>query len=145
MEDSIPSPWHLSNNDALLTSPNGLYKIAYDELNEIAMGGPLTGISYLLHVNKRVLIYQFTSGPVMWNNTGDIVALPIWTKNRTQKIAVLNINTMQLTIYKKIFTVLQFTNFDNDEISGIDSPRYNAAPFLFRLNAEEVYKIKALR
>ncbi|MDQ8140458.1 hypothetical protein [Chryseobacterium sp. CFS15] len=144
MTDKIITAWNFSNTDKNLLSPNKEYRIEYGILNEIAMGAPLGGISYLTFKDKIVTINDWTAGPVLWSDNSQKVALPIWSENRKQKILIVDVNTLLATLYKKEFRVLHFESFIDDHLKGIDSPLYNPEILDFNLNSQEVAEIQNL-
>ena len=144
MRNDYPNPWDFSNSDKNLISPNQNGKIVFSELSEIAMGAPISGQSFLIINNAAIKLNDCTGGPIIWNESGDKVALPIWTKNRKQKIAIVNLNDLTITIFKKVFSVIQFCKFDNITLSGIDSPIYKESLFNFDFNKENIESVKKL-
>lgn|SRR5690606_35005976 len=144
MINDYPNPWDFSNSDKNLISPNQNGKIVFAELSEIAMGAPISGQSFLVIDDTIVKINGCTGGPVIWNESGDKVALPIWTKNRKQKIAIVNLNNLTITTFKKVFSVIHFKRFSDTTLSGIDSPIYKTSSFDFDLNNENIESVKKL-
>ncbi|MBB6004025.1 hypothetical protein [Arcicella rosea] len=145
MSSDYPNPWNFSNIDKNLLSPNGKYKIEFGELYEMAMGAPIAGECYLIFDDKKIKINEWTGGPVIWNETSGKIALPIWTKNRNQKISIVDINNLTITTYKKEFRVLHFNKFEENKLSGIDSPFYMTTKLNFDINKEEVETIKQIK
>lgn len=141
MNDTYPNPWNFSNLDKNLHSPNGQLKAEYGALNEIAMGGPLTGEIFLILDGHRINLNIRCGGPVVWNKMSDKVALPIWTTSRKNKIAVVDIKDLTLIIYKKEFRVLLLDRFYENHIRGIDSPTHMSTVFDFNLNKEVIESI----
>ena len=144
MNREYPNPWDFSNTDQNLRSPNGEYRLEFGELNEIAMGAPIGGPCYLIFEDKKIKINDWAGGPVIWNNTSDKVALPIWTKNRNQKISIVNIANMTITLFKKEFRVLHLDKFDGELIFGVDSPIYMTTELSFDIDREEIEIVKSL-
>lgn len=144
MNNNYPNPWEFSNTDKEMFSPNQEYKIEFYNLNEIAMGAPIGGECHLLIHQKKVKLDNWAAGPIIWNKTNDKVAFPIWTKNRNQKIVIVNIKNFIITIYKKEFHVLHFYSFENDTIYAIDSPIHIPKKIVFDTNFEDIEKIKHL-
>lgn len=138
MKLPYPSPWNFSNNDANLTSPNLQYKVEYDDLYEIAMSGPLGACCYLLFENQKVKLHDWASGPVVWEESGNKVAFPIWTQKRKQQLAVFDLTTLTLTTFQHLFSVLHLTHFKGDTIVGVHSPIYQPEILTINLNQEPV-------
>lgn len=102
-----PNPWNFSNKDEQLISPNKQCRIEYGELFEIAMGAPLGGECFLVYMdNSRLKVSEWAGGPVVWEKDSIRLALPIWTRERNQNIAVVDIAAQTLNIYAATFRVL---------------------------------------
>ena len=144
MNISYPDPWNFSNNDPGLRSPDGQFKVEFGALIEIAMGAPIGGPCFLIIGNKKIEIYSWCGGPVIWNNSSDKIALPIWTKNRAQQIAVVDLNEMTITTFKEMFRVLHFDTFNDNLITGIDSPIYMTSELNFNIDVEEIESVRQL-
>ena len=141
MSNDYPNPWNFSNADQNLKSPNGKYFILYDDLYEIAMGAPIGGACYLVFENKKIKLSDFCGGPILWNNEGTKIALPIWTVNRCQQIAVIDIQSRTKTLFKPMFRVLHFESFIGNIIFGIDSPIHNTAKLVFNTESEPIESV----
>ncbi|MFN5307912.1 MAG: hypothetical protein ACK5C0_00485 [Candidatus Kapaibacterium sp.] len=144
MNNEYPNPWNFSNIDKNLISPNGHYSVEFGELNEIAMGAPIGGECYLNFDNLKYKLNEWCAGPIIWNNLSTKIALPIWTKNRNQKIEIVDISEMKITTYKREFRVLQFHSFVHNLLQGIDSPIYMTRTLYFDVDKEEIEKTKKL-
>ena len=72
----------------------------------MAMGAPLSGTCYLHYNDRKLKLSDGCGGPVTWNGAGDKVALPIWTKQKNQRIAVVDLTDLTMTTFKKVFSVL---------------------------------------
>ena len=140
MDITYPNPWDFTDSDLNLTSPDGKYKVDYENFGEIAMGGPIGGRYTITIANKIFIISDWASGPVIWNKESTKVAFPSWTKNRKQKVTVADIDNLTITIYKLEFRVLHITGFTNNIITGIDSPIYKAKEIIFNIENEVVEK-----
>lgn len=145
MNNEYPNPWNFSNINKNLLSPNGKYKIEFGELYEIAMGAPIGGECYLIYANKKFKLNDRSGGPVIWNDESNKIALPIWTKQKNQKISIVDITNLTITIFKKEFRVLHFGKFLNNNLFGIDSPIYMTTKLNFDTDKEEVETIKQLK
>ena len=145
MNIEYPNPWNFSNIGKNLLSPNGKYKIEFGELDEIAMGAPIGGECYLLFENKKIKLNGWCGGPIIWNETNEKIALPIWTKNRNQKIAIVDVFNFTITTFKKEFRVLHFSKFIDNNLLGIDSPIYMTTKLNFDVLNEEIETLKSLK
>ena len=133
MLNSYPNPWVFTNDDENLSSYDNKYKIEYCNLSEIAQGSPLGGKCYLKNENHdTILLNDWCSGPIIWENKTHKVALPIWRRKFLrgiiQQIVIANLEYMTLTTYKNIFNVLHFESYEDNMIYAIDSPIYKMKP-----------------
>ncbi len=145
MSNEYPNPWNFSNDDNNLLSPNGKYKIEFGTLREIGMGAPIGGECYLMYDNNKLKLNDWCGGPIIWNETNDKIALPIWTKQRNQKIAIVDIANLTITIFKKEFSVLHFYEFLDNNLFGIDSPIYKKSELIFDISKEEIETIQYIK
>ena len=145
-----PNPWDFFNGNPQLISNDGINKIEYDNLMEIAMGAPLGGpCSWINQTGEKQILEKWCGGPALWNTTGTKVAIPGWTRKflrgTVQQIMVLDIEKRELIRYKKIFNVLDLRTFDGNEICGYDSPMYRKKIVRFDLLAEKVTERKKIK
>ncbi|KAA5535625.1 hypothetical protein F0460_07540 [Paenimyroides baculatum] len=144
MNNMYPDPWNFSNTDKNMVAPNGKYSVTFSELSEIAMGGPLKGICYLILGSRKIKICDHAGGPIIWNEAGDCLALPVWTRNRKQQIGILDINSQTQTLFRNEFNVLHLKKFQNNMVSGIDSPLHKSNTLNFDLSIAEISYVKEL-
>lgn len=144
MINTYPNPWNFSNTDINLISPDQQYRIEYGDLYEIAMGAPLGGNCYLALNNQKLKIHDWVGGPVIWNETSTRLALPVWTFERKQQIAILDLVHLTVTIYQQLFRVLQLSHFDDTCIIGLDSPMYQSKEVRFYYTKEGIEKVLTL-
>jgi hypothetical protein len=144
MNSEYPNPWDFSNIDKNLISSNGLYKIEFGELSEIAMGAPIGGECFLKLDNLKFRLNKWCAGPVIWNNLSTKIALPTWTKNRSQKIEIADIEKKIITTYKREFRVLKFQSFIDNLLQGIDSPIHMTRTLYFDIDKEEIEKTREI-
>jgi len=144
MINTYPNPWDFSNTDINLISPDQQYRIEYGDLCEIAMGAPLGGNCYLVLNNQKLKIHDWVGGPVIWNEASTRLALPVWTFERKQQIAILDLIHLTITIYQQPFRVLQLSHFDDTCIIGIDSPMYQSKEVRFYYTKEGIEKVLTL-
>jgi hypothetical protein len=148
MVDTLSTPWDFHNNDKKAFSPKGTQKLTYGELNEIAMGAPIGGPCYLeLGDKQRIKIHDWCGGPPAWETDGDLVAIPIWTRNilgTVQQIGIVDTRKGELKIFKKTFDVLDIRSFDKGIVYGYDSPIYKAKTVTFDIEKEKIDKVLRL-
>lgn len=140
-----PNPWSFSNSDHNLLSPNGLHRIEFGALQENAMGGPLRGECFVVSNSRTMRIGEECGGPIVWNTASNRIALPLWTKSREQKIAVVDLENMTIIQYKKCFRVLELQSFEGEVIKGKDSPIHKTTTIDFDTNHEEIERIFKLK
>jgi hypothetical protein len=146
MKNNNPNPWDFSNIDKNLISPDGHFRVEFYNLNEIAMGGPIGGECYLISpTDDRIKLNDWCGGPIIWDDSSRKLALPIWTLNREQKIAIVDIENNTITIYSRLFRVLDLRTFDKNIITGYDSPIHktsNVEFYILKEKAESVAELK---
>ena len=149
MSNILPNPWEFSNEDKNLDSASGKFRIEFSELNEIAMGGPLGGLCYVLaNNNPPVLLNEWCGGPAQWETTTNKIALPLWISKPDaiiQQLAVADMDARVLTVYSKIFRVLDLHKFDKNSITGLDSPIHNTSVLKFDISKEKIENIIQLK
>lgn len=141
MNNIFPNPWNFSNSDKNLVSLNKKYRIEYSELHEIAMGAPIGGECFLISNDIKIKLSDFCGGPIIWNIESSKIALPIWTKNRDQKIGIFDIGSKTFTVFKRKFRVLQLNSFIDNKITGIDSPIYQSEKIEINTTTEIIESI----
>ena len=103
------------------------------------MGAPLVGICFCVLSEKgRIKLHEFCGGPIAWDTAGEKVALPIWTRNRNQRIAVFDTRDKTLTIFRQTFRVLDLRSFDRNFIYGYDSPIHKTSTLQFDTKSEKI-------
>ena len=147
--NSYPNPWNFSNSDKNLFSFDKKYKIEYGELYEIGMGAPLSGECYLVDSeNKKILLNNWCAGPIVWETNSHKLLLPIWSKSffkgTVQKIAIADILKKEITIYTQTFNVLDIRTFDENIISGYDSPIYKTKVLNLDVTKMEIEVVKKI-
>lgn len=145
MSNQTSDPWNFSNSDPDLLSPDGLWKVEFGPLYEFVMGGPIGGECFLVKNNIKTTLSKFCGGPIVWSRDSEQLALPVWLQNKNQKMVVVNVVHLSITTYKEEFSVLHLKHFENDIITGVDSPLSSATNVLFDLKMEDVEKIRKLR
>jgi len=140
-----PSAWNFGNGDSNLISPNGLYTLEYEQIGEIAMGAPLGGACYLTGKNiERIEVSYHAGGPAIWDMNKSRVAFPSWTKDRMQKLTLVDLDQKKIITYSKQFRVLELEVFEGDIIKGIDSPIYKTEIVYFDTSNEPIVNEKGL-
>ncbi|MGI4865330.1 MAG: hypothetical protein ACRYFZ_15520 [Janthinobacterium lividum] len=143
MATSNPTPWDFSNEDKNLSSSEGHHRLAYSELSEIAMGGPIGGKCFLLYPdNSKLKVSDWAGGPAVWETGGRRVALPVWTMRRDQRLAVADLHARTLTIYSQKFRVLNLKAFDQGIIMGQDSPIHLTTTMQFATANEPIERVE---
>ncbi len=142
MTDNYPNPWDFNNSDGQLTAPDGTNKLVYSELGEIGMGAPLGGHCDWVNKECNTNLGTWCAGPALWNSEGTMAAIPMWTrtfwKGTCQRLAILNIETNELTTYKQLFKVLDLRSFANNRIYGYDNPIHKTETVDFDLTTAKI-------
>ncbi|MGV6832051.1 MAG: hypothetical protein ACWA5P_10900 [bacterium] len=134
MNNILGTPWDFKNE---YPAPNGLILLEFGDLGEVAMGAPLSGECFLnINGAKRKLDGLF-GGPIVWSENSEIAAIPYWTKNRAQKLVIIDTKRMRMMISKKNFRVIELSEIKNGLVLGIDSPIYRTEQIKFNIAAEE--------
>jgi len=145
-----PNPWDFSdeNSNGQENEHNAI--LEYSNLNEIGMGGPLSGICNLkINQTVEVLIAGNYGGPAIWTRNGQKLAIPIWNKaffsGAFQRIGLVDIKKHTLSIYKKKFRVLDLRSFSANNIKGFDSPINRMKIVEFDYTNEPIEKVISLK
>jgi len=142
-------PWQFHNTDKALVSTDGSQKLVYYDLSEIAMGAPIGGPCFLeSDGHPKIKINDWCAGPPVWEKTGRLLAVPIWTRNAesgiTQRIGIVDTHKLTLTVFKKKFRVLDLRSFDRNIVAGYDSLLHNPEKVLFDIEEEDTEAIVQL-
>jgi hypothetical protein len=121
--ESPISPWAVS---ADRVSPDRRYKAAIKDASEIAMGAPTSGTLVVtdLTTNRIVAEYGACNPSLAWSDTSDLLAVPQWTSQRAQRVALIEVATGRLRLLPQQFRVLEIHSFSGRVVRGIDSPAY---------------------
>jgi hypothetical protein len=143
MLDTYPNPWDFHNNGKTLLSSDNFHKVVYYDLNEIAMGAPIGGQCFLETTDKQKFkIHNWCGGPPAWETDGQLLAIPIWTRNflkgTVQQIGLVDTKTKELKIFSKTFRVLDLRSFDKKVIFGYDSPIHKTTAITFDIEKEKI-------
>ena len=138
MKKSSGNPW---NFHLAYPSPDNQHKIEYQNVGEIAMSAPHGGSCILYVHGKKYEPDAHFGGPALWNSESDKIAIPLWTRSRNQKLAIIDIKKMTLAISAKNFRVIQLEDFQENLISGIDSPIYKTEKIEFELELEDFEQV----
>jgi hypothetical protein len=146
---TYPNPWDFYTGNEELASPDGVHKIEYSDLGEIAMGAPLGGYCEWIHKEgEKIKLNGWFGGPPIWNMDGTKIAIPTWTrkflKGTVQQISILDIEKREIIRFKKIFRVLDLRTFERNEICGYDSPIHKTKTVKFDLTKEIVIERKKI-
>ncbi|MCB0374354.1 MAG: hypothetical protein KDD04_00380 [Sinomicrobium sp.] len=133
MNASSGTPWNFRE---AYGSPDGKCKLEYENVREVGMSAPMEGVCFLEIDGRRYRLEGSFGGPAVWNSLSDKIAVPFWTKTRSQKLAVIDIKTMRIWISEKNFRVIQLSAFENDTVFGTDSPLYQTEKIEFDVRTE---------
>ncbi|AHM59325.1 hypothetical protein D770_05290 [Flammeovirgaceae bacterium 311] len=113
------TPWDFAEKHQ---SPDGFHTVEYEELNEIAMGGPLSGVCYINDGHSKIKLAGRFGGPPVWSTDNKYVAIPKWIDRNDQRIALLDVYGNNLQESKTKYRFLKLESFENGIIKGIDNP-----------------------
>ena len=142
MKSPRNDPWFF---DEVVPSPDKQYTLTYKNVGEIAMSAPCGGTCELEANGKIYQLDAHFGGPAIWNTSSDRIALPVWTRTRNQKLAVIDINEMTLSTSEKNFRVIQLEGFQHNIITGIDSPIYKSEKIEFDIEKEAFEELMHIR
>ncbi|MFD2908078.1 hypothetical protein ACFSX9_04945 [Flavobacterium ardleyense] len=150
MSTTYPNPWDFKNTYKKLASATALHQVVYYDLNEIGMSGPLGGKCFIENSKGlKIKLNYWCAGPPVWETSGKLVAIPIWTnhefKGIIQHIGLFNIETSVLKIFSKSFTLLDLRSFEQGIIQGFDSPLYKTKTVNFDIESERISQIISLK
>jgi len=134
MSNLLGTPWHFENE---YPSPNGQKSLTYGCVVEIAMGAPLSGECSLQSNGEKLLLKGRFGGPVVWSENSEKAALPYWTPNDFQKLAIIDTIQMKIFLSQKQFRVLQLSEIKKGVVLGIDSPINQTQKIEFHIETEE--------
>ena len=139
-----PNPWDFPNEST--NTLENKTTLEYTNLNEIVMGGPLSGMCKVkINETKEFLIREKCSGPVIWTLNGQKFAIPVWEKSffigTFQRIGLMDLKKQTFSIYKKRFRVLDLRSFNENNIVGFDSPIRRIKKVQFDYINEPIQKI----
>lgn len=137
MDKVLGTPWNFPNE---YTSPNRQLILEFGYVGEVAMGAPLSGECFLKMANEKMKLDGMFGGPIVWSANSKKAAIPYWTRNRFQKLAIIDINEMKILISKKNFRVIELSKFENGLVYGIDSPIYRTEKIEFNIGIEKFSK-----
>lgn len=123
MDNYLGTPWDFSNE---YPSPDGQKSLEFGYTGEIAMGAPLSGECWLTINGQKTKLNGMYGGPIVWCENSIIAAIPYWTQNRFQKLAIVDTNSMKIMISRKDFRVIELSKIENGLVFGIDSPKYRS-------------------
>lgn len=115
------SPWSQS---AFLKSPDGSLTAFINETGEISMGGPSSGT--LMISNGQVI--EDCSPSMVWSDDSNYLAVPQWTRERKQRLLVLQPRRRLIGRVQGKFRVLKLESFKEGRIRGVDSPAHDPHP-----------------
>jgi hypothetical protein len=118
------NPWRVHPDETPFASPDGKKEFLYTHAEEIRMGSPLSATGLIKTQNENYHLKPLFGIPPIWSDCSKYLAIPYWNYNYSQKIALININTLEIKLSAKNYRVLTFKSFKNNVITGVDSPEY---------------------
>ena len=135
-----PNPWDFNS---LITFENFEGHLIFEDLKEVGMGAPISGACYFVDKkNRKILVNNRCAGPPILNDEKTKIAIPIWRnsffRGTHQKLCILDVNGLELTIFKKPFQVLDLRAFNYNSIKGFDSPLQKTKVIDFNILNERI-------
>lgn len=109
------SPWEWQ---AELKSPDGNLVATIADAMEIAMGGPTSGELKLSNGINR----EHCNPSFVWSADSRFLAVPQWTKERNQRLLIIDVVARQSRYAPGEYRVMQLESFENMVVKGVDSP-----------------------
>lgn len=123
------SPWHSETIES--RSPDGRFTAVVHEPTEIAMGAPTSG-------ELKVSNGQSGDGcspSIVWSDDSRFLAVPQWTKDREQRLMILNVETRERKFAPQTYRVLALASFSGGIVRGVDSPIHEPVELAFDVRA----------
>ena len=111
------SPWSMSMN---LESPDGRFRAAIEEANEVGMGAPTSG-ALTLSTGARL---EACNPSAVFSDDSEWVAVPQWTRERGQRLLVVGLVSGRIGRAPETYRVLELASFEGGVVRGVDSPIY---------------------
>ncbi|WP_415753787.1 hypothetical protein [Pseudomonas leptonychotis] len=106
--------------ESTIKSPNGIFTASIVNANEIAMGAPTSGTLKL----STGFAFNNCNPSFVWSDDSKFIAVPVWQGNRSQRLAIINVEDGKINYHETKFRVLELSSFIKGVVSGIDSPIY---------------------
>jgi hypothetical protein len=119
------SPW--SYESLALKSPDGKWTASMDDASEIAMGAPCSGTLKLSNGQTT----DNCSPSIVWSEDSRYLAVPQWTKDRMQRLVIIDVVGKQRRVAPGEYRVLALESFSGGVVKGIDSPIHEPRPLAF--------------
>lgn len=144
-ESYIPaSPWNISSLDKILISPNKKHKVDYVYMSEVAMGAPLSGLCVIKNKEFTIELGHSFGCPPVWSNDSKYLAIPMWTENLSQELAIVDMEKLEIKILDSDFRVLYLKSFENGVVVGEDSPKYEMCKIEINIDDVKFRKVYKL-
>jgi hypothetical protein len=116
------SPWA---DSAEATSPDGRFVAVMRDASEIRMGAPTSGVLEIRENREGGRVVRQVDGcnpSFVWKSSSDAVAVPWWTRDVMQRLLIVPVSSRPMITVPGEYRVLELHAFDEDVVSGIDSP-----------------------
>jgi len=133
------TPWGARLNDKSFISPDKSKRILFYG-GEIAMGSPLRGTCYIETRTGKIELGHNCGCPAVWSDDNRYLALPLWTDQLDQRIAIVDFEDMVMRRMKGVYRVLHIKSFEDGIVYGVDSPIHRKEYFEIDINTVEYTK-----
>lgn len=113
----------------MLPSPDGRTVARMDDAGEIAMGGPTWGTLTL----STGFSIEGCSPSMAWSEDSRFLAVPRWTPDRQQQLAIVDVARGAVRILPGLYRVLRLESFEAGVVRGTDSPIHLPRPVEVRV------------
>ena len=134
MNKTLGTPWDFRYE---YPSPDGQKSLEFGFVGEVAMGAPLSGECFLNIKGEKLKLNGMFGGPIVWSENSEKAAIPYWTQNRFQKLAIIETNKMKMMISERYFRVIELSEIRNGLVLGIDSPIHRTERIEFDIKTEK--------
>lgn len=124
------SAW--TSEDIEIHSPSRASSVFIRGASEIAMGAPTSG-ELVLPCGR---IISACNPSLVWSDDELFLALPRWTDERFQRLALVRVRDGQFMQLPTEYKVLELRSFNGRIIEGVDSPIYNPKPLKLDVSKE---------
>jgi hypothetical protein len=101
------------------------------DATEVAMGAPMKGTLIVESVfsSSATMTVQDCNPSFVWSDNSAMLAVPQWTRDRMQRLALVIPSDGGVRVHPSRFRVLELQEFRDGIVYGIDSPIHLSRSF----------------